>query len=153
MSDSEVKQSADTRIIEYLEAVLEAAKLGQICTYDISESRCNTQYVRSKTINLKAELLVTAPQNLYAFWEHEDYPFVLGGEVSSFTPDGRAMIPSYQTSVNPVLILPLAEGKLLQGRLDGCERVHKQREHDQKIEDRYALKVGFPELKKVFNAQ
>ena len=163
MNDSEVKQSADARIIEYLEAVLEAAKLGQIRTYSISESRGSTPYIGSqpvevtlsaylgsKTINLKSELLVQEPQKLYAFWKYSEYPYVLGGPIERFTADGLVYISSYQGSFRPVLILPLQDGLKIQERLSDLREAYKTAQVVLHRNGLAKLREEFPMLKGVF---
>lgn len=56
---------------------------------------------------------------LYAFWEHDIPPYVLGGEVTEIKSNGRVCVKGFTGySFLPLQILPLEEGRAKQKEID-----------------------------------
>lgn len=52
-------------------------------------------------------------QKLYAFWRHDVYPYVLGGEITNMREDGMVEVAGYGPGhwFTPFKIVPLEQGK------------------------------------------
>lgn len=56
--------------------------------------------------------------SLFAFWEYDKFPYVLGSEVLDMRPDGRVEVKGYAGfAFKPIKLLPLAAGREL------CEKL------------------------------
>lgn len=56
----------------------------------------------------------------YAFWEYDQYPYVLGGKVVNTLPTGNVEVAEYgmgTTGFKPLAIFPCKLGKLMAQRL------------------------------------
>lgn len=57
----------------------------------------------------------------YAFWEYDQYPYVLGGQVTNTLPNGNVEVAGYYgrgtTGFKPLIIFPYKLGKLIAQRL------------------------------------
>lgn len=58
-------------------------------------------------------------KKLYAFWRHDQFPFVLGGEITNMRSDGAVETVGFGKGAwfSPVKIIPLEEGRILAMRL------------------------------------
>ena len=63
---------------------------------------------------------------LYAFWPHDQYPFVLGGEASKMRPDGYVYIESFRGWFKPLRMFPVATGHEIHGKLKTSEDEYKK---------------------------
>lgn len=61
-------------------------------------------------------------QKLIAFWKYDREPFVLSGEVESFTSDGYVMVKGYGYAFNPIKILPYDEGIKVKDKIEELGR-------------------------------
>ena len=52
-------------------------------------------------------------QVLYAFWKNDRFPYLLWGQIDSFTKHGLVIVPSYAMNFRPLLILPESSAKEL----------------------------------------
>lgn len=59
-------------------------------------------------------------QKLYAFWTHDQFPFVLGGEVIQINDDSTVEIKGYGKGYrfNVLKIVPLKAGMIIKQDLD-----------------------------------
>lgn len=59
------------------------------------------------------------PQVLYAFWRYDLFPFVLGGEITTFHDDGRITAKGFggYAGFKPIKVLPEGAGKALLAKL------------------------------------
>lgn len=67
-------------------------------------------------------------QRLYAFWKYDLFPFVLGGEITSMTSDGKVETVGYGKGYyfNPFKIVPLTEGKRIAKELEILRAEHQK---------------------------
>jgi len=80
--------------------------------------RCNEPIEGGTRVVYQREAKAETPAPLYAFWNHDQFPFFLGGEVAGFLPDGSVKIVGYGGhSFHPVKILPMEEGLELHQKL------------------------------------
>lgn len=63
---------------------------------------------------------------LYAFWEYDRPPYLLGDEVSQVHEDGSVSVVKYPYRFNPVLIVPLEKGIKLQKKLNKANSKYKK---------------------------
>lgn len=58
-------------------------------------------------------------KELYAFWKYDQFPFVLGGQITNMRSDGAVETVGYGKGYwfTPVKILPLEEGRKMAMRL------------------------------------
>lgn len=78
-------------------------------------------------------LLPTKITDLYAFWRHDSFPYVLGGNVLKMGLEGCVQIGGYATSwFVPVMLLPHGPGAQLMLKLKKLtsERAARMREVD-----------------------
>jgi len=68
-------------------------------------------------------------KKLYAFWKHDTFPFLLGGEITEMRSDGMVETVGYGKGswFPPVKILPLEDGRLMAMRL---RQLKEQREQE-----------------------
>jgi hypothetical protein len=79
------------------------------------------------------------PQTLYAFWEYDQPPYLLGGIVERFADSGRVKVQGYGGMLfKPVAIIPDRAGK------EARERILRLREKYYKSEK--ALKIKYKNL-------
>lgn len=76
--------------------------------------------------------------DLFAFWRHDQFPFVLGAPINSIRFDGCVHAPTFHGWFRPVLVLPHESGKELhaalltlknerQGVLDDVDAEYKEK--------------------------
>jgi hypothetical protein len=59
---------------------------------------------------------------LYAFWEYDSYPYVLGAEVTHLLENGRVKVVGYDGfSFKPIAILPYLQGVYFKSELKALE--------------------------------
>lgn len=68
--------------------------------------------------------------NLYAFWKHSQYPYILGGCASKMGAHGSVYIDSYMAWFYPILLLPIEEGELLQKELKQLNKEYEKAKID-----------------------
>lgn len=78
---------------------------------------------------------------LFAFWKYDQFPFLLGGEVTRVLPKGSVETKEFGAGYYfmPVKMLPLAEGKKINVELKALEheyRVQKQGLHEKYMQKR-----------------
>ena len=86
---------------------------------------------------------------LYAFWEHDIPPYVLGGEVTEIKSNGRVCVKGFTGySFLPLQILPLEEGRAKQKEIDLALKNYKNtikkaeeelRSHTKQLSLKYTL--------------
>jgi len=88
--------------------------------------------------------------DLYAFWRHDTFPYVLGGRANKMKEGGKVQVPSYGVGYwfTPFLLLPVAEGEELHARLKAFSGEHNKAQRAFIDEWRAALDRGFPQFKK-----
>jgi hypothetical protein len=59
---------------------------------------------------------------LYAFWNYDSYPYIVGGVVKEMRDDGMVYIPSFQGWFKPIKLLPREAGEKLHQHLKGLEQ-------------------------------
>ena len=71
-------------------------------------------------------------QELFAFWRHDMYPYVLGVTVVKILEDGKVQTKEYGNGYvfKPLLILPLKEGKELRQKLGELEAGYRKAQDD-----------------------
>ena len=70
----------------------------------------------------------TPIQGLYAFWKYDQFPYIIGGEVSKINGKGHVYAPSYQSWFVPLKILPIIEGKELGIKIKELTEEYKREE-------------------------
>jgi hypothetical protein len=63
--------------------------------------------------------------NLFAFWEYDLYPYMLGGVASSMNDEGYVYIKSYQSWFNPFKLVPIDIGKILYVQVEGLREEYR----------------------------
>ena len=77
-------------------------------------------------------------QKLMAFWKYDAYPYVLHGEVTAFTYDGKVKVKEYGGAVfTPVAVYPYEDGA-------GIAKIFKKLEADY-LNDLMALRKEYKE--------
>ncbi len=61
---------------------------------------------------------------LFAFWRYDQYPYVLGAEVTRMNNTGDVYAPSYQRWFRPIKMMPTKAGKALDARLQQMRAEH-----------------------------
>lgn len=97
---------------------------------------------------------MTKKQKLFAFWQHDKFPYVLGAEIKEFVIN-----PNYQGYIKavgfgnyfflPIAIFPIKYGQQICAQL---ESLKESREADlESIRNKYeeTLKINFPQLCKI----
>lgn len=61
---------------------------------------------------------------LYAFWKHDRFPFLLGGEVTRMDDDGKVETKEFGVGYwyRPSKLMPVERGRLLRARLKKLEQ-------------------------------
>jgi hypothetical protein len=78
-------------------------------------------------------------KKLFAFWRHGSFPCILGGDVGEIREGGRAYIPSYQGTFQPIVVLPEKEGKKILSELRGITIEYETAQR--KLREEYLAKV------------
>jgi hypothetical protein len=67
-------------------------------------------------------------QRLYAFWKYDQFPFVLGGEVTAMQSDGSVETVGYGKGYwfTPFKIVPLADGRKIAKELERLRAEYRQ---------------------------
>lgn len=64
----------------------------------------------------------------YAFWRYDTVPYLLGGEVTEFKPNGQVSVKGYTGMLfYPVKVVPLDEGLALKRYLDQAETIYREK--------------------------
>ena len=64
----------------------------------------------------------------YAFWRYDTVPYLLGGEVIEFKPNGQVSVKGYTGMLfNPVKVVPLDKGIVLKRYLDQAEKIYREK--------------------------
>jgi hypothetical protein len=72
-------------------------------------------------------------QILYAFWKYDICPYMLGGEVEQFRPDGSVAVKGYDGfALKPLTILPEDSGKEALDTLKMLITEYQERERELK---------------------
>lgn len=67
-------------------------------------------------------------EKYYAFWKYDDIPYLLGGEVTEFKPNGQVSVKGYTGMLfYPVKVVPLDEGLALKRYLDQAEIIYREK--------------------------
>lgn len=67
-------------------------------------------------------------EKYYAFWKYDGIPYLLGGEVTEFKPNGQVSVKGYTGMLfYPVKVVPLDEGLALKRYLDQAERIYREK--------------------------
>lgn len=67
-------------------------------------------------------------EKYYAFWKYDTVPYLLGGEVTEFKPNGQVSVKGYTGMLfKPVKVVPLAKGITLKRYLDQAERIYREK--------------------------
>lgn len=67
-------------------------------------------------------------EKYYAFWKYDSVPYLLGGEVIEFRPDGQVSVKGYTgTLFKPVKVVPLSKGIKLKNELERAEAVYREK--------------------------
>lgn len=77
--------------------------------------------------------------NLFAFWEYDLYPYMLGAKATKMNSEGKVYLPSYQGWVKPFKLLPVKPGKVLYKKVEALRASHRLAE--QNIKDEYTKKL------------
>jgi len=83
--------------------------------------------------------------NLYAFWEYDQFPYVLGSPVREFLDNGMVKVTGFGGSTfRPILVVPLDEGERIQAKLQSLR--DEYRAAQQEFEASWAKRTqGLPE--------
>jgi hypothetical protein len=66
-------------------------------------------------------------QQLYAFWNYDQFPYVLHGRVVHMSGDGYVKIEGYSTMrFRPVLLMPVEAGEKLGEQINAVRAEHKE---------------------------
>jgi hypothetical protein len=66
------------------------------------------------------------PQDLYAFWRYDQFPYVLHGRVVHMADDGTVRVQGYQTMrFKPILLLPVGSGEELGAKINAVRSEHQ----------------------------
>lgn len=64
----------------------------------------------------------------YAFWKYDTVPYLLGGEVIEFKPNGQVSVKGYTGMLfKPVKVVPSSKGIQLKRDLDRAEAVYREK--------------------------
>lgn len=63
---------------------------------------------------------------LFAFWEYDHYPYLLGDKISRIGPEGRVYADAYQGWFKPVAILQVEEGQALWEKLEALRDSYRK---------------------------
>lgn len=67
-------------------------------------------------------------EKYYAFWKYNGIPYLLGGEVTEFKPNGQVSVKGYTGMLfNPVKVVTLSKGLELQRYLDQAETIYREK--------------------------
>ena len=77
--------------------------------------------------------------NLFAFWEYDTYPYMLGGKASKMNDKGYVYVDSYQSWFNPFKLMPVAVGKKLYAEVENLRASY--READIQLKKEYVDKL------------
>ncbi len=61
---------------------------------------------------------------LFAFWRYDQFPYVLGAEVTRMDDKGNTYAPSYQSWFRPIKIMPTKAGKTLLAKIEQMRAEH-----------------------------
>lgn len=62
---------------------------------------------------------------LFAFWRYDQYPYVLGAEITRMNDRGDVYAPAYEAWFHPVKLMPVKAGKALDDRLLQMRNEHR----------------------------
>lgn len=87
--------------------------------------------------------------DLYAFWSHDTFPYVLGSEVDKFIEGGLVKVKDFGNSAfRPIKLLPLEEGKVLAEKIKSLKTTYNQKKKELKDRHEGMLRTLMPEALK-----
>jgi hypothetical protein len=91
----------------------------------------------------------TPPQQLYAFWKYDHYPYYLGGEILQVLDSGRVRVRGYDgMTFAPIKIIPAETGRKIKVELGELARAYtaasKMLEDEWRDRVNKALMIGDP---------
>lgn len=84
-------------------------------------------------------------QELYAFWEYDLYPYLLGGTVTQITSTGAVKTKEFGNSLfRPIIILPLESGIQLANKLKELDSEYRKARCDIELDFTQKLFSALP---------